>query len=954
MLDRDISQIPTVIFADNLSKRLRILGDINHFEVRRRIVGDAQVHQQFIKCIEENRDKQYAFLPTITGYRRQAIFNHLLRTSFGLAFYGVYALGSDVNPFSGLIINGTIAEGDSTLCLVRRYIEEQDLNQAKYLAVSCIFSIESDLRKSKFKNNDASDKKVVLNQLTELIKTKTVRDRVKIHWKRTCDTLVSEIDNELLPVIVQEKYWRKRLAIIVPTDLYLIIVDNCVDLHLQTCYDIAEKVIKQIFKLPDDYEFQDDEIVDKVEDLGGPSMGSSRDQEQESEPNVMYSRTKLLLRDIGEELKKRLNSQQVLSDVYDKMVKILQKIAPKQSFDFTQGVGLTKEDVTSLVLELLVRLRLCRFPKSTKRYLDNAMFSVNHLLKQFGKLFQEIIEGTKLDASKASSLKGRITKWKNAQYAKNPPQVKITTKTFQQGRDWVEFRHDQVDLSEERHVNIKTLRAKEASDREIGKTGLPKDPPTQHFKNFAPDSSSVRATVRKDSDPIIYISIEEEESTEAYISILLYANWNQDLVQLLQNTNEKKIYPIFMPSYKRSKKLSNNVFFRKESDDLEDFSALIYLVVEEQEAQTYRTIVKNTKLYKEKKVVIVSIPDKNRGIGFSRAMINLLQSQMASLLAKEVHVTFDWFWMIDDDLVATRMFNVESTALTMTSPCTTALALMHTQNILMDKVHNEAKSVTGTEDIPLSEIFREVLDELNNDDIDKYRFQFGRVLESTATIKKFMELRDTREAYNYLNAAVVKDPVFKNVADRNEWFTKTISFDKFDHWFLNSFVDFHKSIGKVVQIAIVSSRMNDGRNNYNFWSRQQSHYRVSAQRHACVFNYAPGIAGYNYLTWDQLILNQIAVNRNRSEFDRETITVRENRIKEISNKLYEAKEEFKKGSIPVVPEYKYGDYFLGEDKKFVERLDLDNKGGYQVFYFDIVWGKQKTGGCYAFRKTHKN
>lgn len=100
-------------------------------------------------------------------------------------------------------------------------------------------------------------------------------------------------------------------------------------------------------------------------------------------------------------------------------------------------------------------------------------------------------------------------------------------------------------------------------------------------------------------------------------------------------------------------------------------------------------------------------------------------------------------------------------------------------------------------------------------------------------------------------------------------------------------------------------------------------------------------------------MNSDQVYQERIRFDNESPADRKKRIQSITNSLSTAKSQFQKGETPTVPNYELRDTFLGEDRRFIERLELDNKTGFQVFFFDIEWGKQQTGGCFIFRKNQK-
>ncbi len=127
---------------------------------------------------------------------------------------------------------------------------------------------------------------------------------------------------------------------------------------------------------------------------------------------------------------------------------------------------------------------------------------------------------------------------------------------------------------------------------------------------------------------------------------------------------------------------------------------------------------------------------------------------------------------------------------------------------------------------------------------------------------------------------------------------------------------------------------------------------MSAKRYGCILNYAPGIDGYNYLPFLQLMMSNDEVYDERCAFDQELVESRTNRIQTISDDLWNWKHDIQQGSITDVeplPQYKLRDTFFDEHERFIERLELDNKTGLNVFYFDVEYMPTKYGGSCIFR-----
>ena len=117
-------------------------------------------------------------------------------------------------------------------------------------------------------------------------------------------------------------------------------------------------------------------------------------------------------------------------------------------------------------------------------------------------------------------------------------------------------------------------------------------------------------------------------------------------------------------------------------------------------------------------------------------------------------------------------------------------------------------------------------------------------------------------------------------------------------------------------------------------------------------NYAPGIDGYNYLSAQQVMTSKEKVKAEKDVFNREILEKRNERIQTVSDALWNLKHDVQKRSITNIeplPQYELRDTFLDEHDRFIERLELDNKTGLNVFYFDVEYMSNKSGGCRTAR-----
>jgi len=754
-VDKDLAQTPIVIFVDNVSRRLKEVGDIQSKAARKRIIDDQKVLDILLNFIQQNKHKTN-FLPNINGYRRNSIIDNLLKTSFGFAFYGTYSHDSEIRPFSTFIGSDLNSFPLCTLEVCRKYLEKRCLEQARFLAMSCVFAIENDL------NGKPKDLPSYSSQVKGSVNGARIvgRKQISKEWRAVCGRVIDDMDKDFTQVDISiQRLWRKRLLAIIPTDLYFDIAAKCLDQHLKTCFDLLDENLRNMFELDEDYEFPEDcEEVQQFDGLNNTFILSSAQELRHKPHDVIYLKVREALREFGNEKKQTLRSKEVLTDVQEKMSNILKTnmARRKESLDFSKALSLSKEQVMDTVLQLLTHMINRRWPSTTKELLFGCLFTPNDLLEILFDAFTASSDLAELNQSSVTQLKRSITTWKNTLQKKSLKDTKTeTTKSFQP-RDWVEFSHDHVDISDRDNPN--TRRAQKQSERQIAQNGLPRDLPTKHFKNF------------------------------------VVAN---------------RIHPIFMPSYRRSKDIKKNVFFRDRTDHFEDYSSLLYLVVEDTEiSDYYNSLKKVPSLFR---LVFVTIPGGSRGIGFSRSMINLLQCQMSKLMKKAGNPAFEWFWIIDDDLSGVRMFNIDSQTLTMTTPCTLSLTLLQSQIILKERVDNELKQMKGSGDLSLTDMFQDEIEELLNTD-DRRKLSF--VIANTIAIREllvFSTMSDDMSSYRFIRKTCMENKKLKLkfAEGLGQWLDQNMSEHYFRNWFNEVFIPSHKSQGQIVQLAVAPSRTND-------------------------------------------------------------------------------------------------------------------------------------------------
>ena len=125
-VNRDVDDVPPIIFIDNYSRRGKDTKG-----------NDQDACSILLDFVVQYRAHAQVF-PQISGAKRNVIMDKILSTGFGCAFYGP---GYE-SPFSELF-SPVQKGGHSTIELCRRHLEEKELRQAKTKALACINALEN-------------------------------------------------------------------------------------------------------------------------------------------------------------------------------------------------------------------------------------------------------------------------------------------------------------------------------------------------------------------------------------------------------------------------------------------------------------------------------------------------------------------------------------------------------------------------------------------------------------------------------------------------------------------------------------------------------------------------------------------------------------------------------------------------------------------------------------------
>ncbi|KAL9641570.1 hypothetical protein ABK040_013490 [Willaertia magna] len=462
----------------------------------------------------------------------------------------------------------------------------------------------------------------------------------------------------------------------------------------------------------------------------------------------------------------------------------------------------------------------------------------------------------------------------------------------------------------------------------------------QTFKNFdlnQPSTVNISLESKCFDKKIIKLFMDIEKKK---IAIEMYEKWLDDLLNLFNPTNASKlIYPIFVPSKKRAKFFSSS--FLGNISPLANSNCLIYLVVEEQELVDYvqQINIANTKF--DERIVFISIPGENRGMGFARSCIKLIQEKMREICLEKKGFLFNYFWMIDDDIQETRIFeNSYRQSFGSMRSCPIDIVLENCQNAMKQIVEEKDKRVlkkecqrTTTIEFfeGLKQLSLELVDALfGTDNLHRFAntFFYGNFFTNFEVVKELLRLLDCNDCQGAWD-------LITRIANINEDMP-----DWFIDWFRN--VKFASEEAKkntdIAQLSVARSIVTTKRN-YNL-EEDNTHYKVSDDMKGLILTYVPALIGYNYLPFDKMFISQQDVDLELATFISETYRDRERRYARIR-----AGHKDRSGN---VYKYQYRDYFVKEDERLMETLRNDGKIGVLIFFFDAVYKSKLSGGCDVF------
>ncbi len=408
-VNRDIGEVPPVIYIDNVSRRLNEMkATMSEAEVQKKKVNDEQVHSVFLNFVAQNRTN-IKILPNIQGYRRNAIIDKMLKSSFGFAFYGP----GHEHPFSRLV--SPQQDCFCTIELCRRHNERRILQQSKYNALSCVITMQSNLRNRKINMTEEVTKdqvkKAIRRFKRDIVKPKDIQDR----YEKVCARIMNDLNSKITSTRVPNlKFWRHRLEAILSRDTYFDIVDAFLSYYQESCLTILREQLIDIFDLSDEYEFSDEESLLQYDDVTAiQNEGSHLLQPQD----MIYKKVKDDLEQLVDDQVEALRSKQVMPEVEDKMINILKRnVAQAEKLDFTlpRGLSLSKQKVYAIIRLILCHLTNRRWSESTKKTLMRSLFTHDALIETMCESFNEIATGPVFDKAKAVKLQGQISKWKNS------------------------------------------------------------------------------------------------------------------------------------------------------------------------------------------------------------------------------------------------------------------------------------------------------------------------------------------------------------------------------------------------------------------------------------------------------------------------------------------------------------------------------------------------------------
>jgi len=428
----------------------------------------------------------------------------------------------------------------------------------------------------------------------------------------------------------------------------------------------------------------------------------------------------------------------------------------------------------------------------------------------------------------------------------------------------------------------------------------------------------------------------------------------------------------------------------------EQTPALIFLLVEEQERELYQKMIQRFKLDKNESqtLILVSIPGKNRGIGFARTMVMLLQRTIEA----KIPIRFPFFYLLDDNIHQFRIFNLHTSQM---EPCTATVALAFLQQAFEDHIKgadltpkflNSFSSNSRPQEEPLKALFTQlkgefrkcVPDLLDEDDIadklrtldrdqqrailDEFRRGEKSFAEGLSKLKFFLELKGSSSLPGSNPPSPASDPYAK--------FLKCL-------WTTLSAIT-KKTTERVPLFSLTPSKDTPGALK-KLLSQAATHSINRIHRTAILF-YSPAVRGFSYFSHlpphfpqkhqslnhlsKDLVLKYIkSLDPNHQYLLKSKKNQRRPQFEKVLTDLLESNKKFGEPvphglvidalfaaqnlvdtwtkSPTFLSDTKYG--FTQNEEFFIQILMEQGRYGFQVHYFEAIVAEKSSGG-FAIKK----
>jgi hypothetical protein len=566
-----------------------------------------------------------------------------------------------------------------------------------------------------------------------------------------------------------------------------------------------------------------------------------------------------------------------LNNFHEKLEKALEiDLCNREKRLYVKEGDWNKMDASERIAKL--RKHICKVMSSRK--LCWVVFTLNSVNEIYEELFGEDLTSKKIQpkeivhfCSNIATLAGKV----NHPSWRPRPQM-ITTKTSPLEFTWDPKRYDSTLKTQQLPTTEVTSKnfflSLNAEDRGVLKLKIE--------KNVDFGNTGIHIQVCASLDPF-QVQVRLSKDLEEFLVIHL-----QHLEGKIQDENPSCI-PIFIPSKKRADIANCLAYSAPDTSSKknqrscleEDTWCSIFLVVESQEVEEYvRNFGEKSKTGNHR-VFIVEIPGCDRGIGFARTTITqIVQRALREvLLAREDPIIFDYYAMLDDDIVKFQIYDKSRFSFL---PCSAnkvldgLVRIMKTEQAACDGRGKLAKN--AVEDCDDKSKDEETLQ-------DKWE-EFKKPHRSKAKTLKTIYQASVEDL---ISASSVNTP--EEYFEKCQFFKKVLAEVKSDQH-TNLLQDFAEELWKQLRaeqlrstcrVAMVSAPEHHGLSLYQYNYTTNATHMVSKLHHACTVFYAPAVEGFGHVASGPVIIKPKEEKENPKKRLQEYHNIRPCTVKGLSD-----------------------------------------------------------------------